>query len=153
MNKVVVENLGFIKEECDKVMKKFNLTGMCLLQDVLACDRYLPKKVEQNNIFYLGTHDSNTFIGFYGDLDEEKKERFCKLLEIEKGDSKDVLISALKEVYESRAKLVVFQVQDLLLQDGFSRMNIPGIAFGQWEYKMPKNYSCQVAKTLKEIRE
>ena len=153
MNKVVVENLGFIKEECDKVMKNLNLTGMCLLQDVLACDRYLPKKVEQNNIFYLGTHDSNTFIGFYDSLDETKKEKFCKLLEIEKGDSKNVLISALKQVYKSPAKYVIFQVQDLLLQGSFSRMNIPGIAFGQWEYKMPKNYSCQVAKTLKEIRE
>lgn len=153
INKVVVENLGFIKKECDKVIKKYDLTGMCLLQDCLDDSRYLPSNVTENNIYYAGTHDNNTFVGFYENLDEKSKQKFCELLKIkENKNAKKVLVCALKKMYESKAKYVVFQIQDLLKQGSFYRMNTPGIAFDQWEYKMPKHYQNKAKNTLKLIK-
>ncbi len=152
INKVVVENLGFEKEECYKVMKKFGLMGMCLLQYALSTKRYLPQNVPSNNIYYLGTHDNNTFVGYFDSLSPEDQKRFCDLLNIKTSNTKSVLISALKQVCNSQAQYAVFQIQDLLLQGAYARMNIPGKALGQWEYKMPKNYSRKAGKTLKVIK-
>lgn len=153
MNKIVVENLGFSKKECDKVLQKFNLTGMCLLQDALKDNRYLPSNVEVNNIYYLGTHDNDTFIGYFNHLNEQSKNKFCTLLNLNKNTcDKKILLSVLRQVYFSKAKYDIFQIQDLLMQNSFYRMNVPGIAFNQWEYKMPKNYKNIAKKTLKLIK-
>ena len=152
INKVVVENLGFIKPECDKVMKEYNLTGMCLLEDVLKNTRYLPNNVEANNIYYIGTHDNDTFIGFFNSLNDISKTEFCRLLNLDaKIDKKKVLIATMKKMLKSEAKYDIFQIQDLLMQNEFYRMNIPGIAYNQWEYKMPKHYKAKVKNTLKLI--
>ena len=57
----------------------------------------------------------------------------------------------MQKMLESKSDLVVVQIQDLLCQDGKSRMNVPGQAAGCWEYKMPKIYSKKVQKTLAKI--
>ena len=153
INRLVVENLGFTKRECDKILKTFNLTGMCLLQSALQEKKYVPKNVEENNIYYIGTHDNDTLIGFFDKLEAKQKKQFCKLLNI-KVDQMDekTIIYVMKQVFNSEEKYIVFQIQDLLMQSGFYRMNIPGIAFKQWEYKMPKVYQNKAAKTLAEVR-
>ncbi len=153
INRIVVENLGFIKEECDKVIKKFNLTGMCLLEDALNNSRYIPKNVEPNNIFYAGTHDNNTLIGYYDSLNEKDKERFREMINIDKNScNKKVVVESLKQMLNSKARCDIFQIQDLLLQNGFYRMNTPGVPYGQWDYKMPKKYENKVKNTLNLIR-
>lgn len=58
----------------------------------------------------------------------------------------------MKQMLRSEAKYDVFQIQDLLMQGSFYRMNIPGVAFDQWEYKMPKRYKNKAKCTLKHIR-
>lgn len=151
-NNIVIENLGFTKKECEKVQKTFNLTGMCLLESSLKEKRYQPENVEPNNIYYLGTHDNNTFIGFFDSLEEKQKKQFCKLFNIDPALNEDSIISVMKQMFSSKAKCVIFQIQDLLMQNEFSRMNIPGIAFHQWEYKMPKSYQSKASKTLALIR-
>lgn len=152
INRIVVENLGFYKEICDKVMQKFKLTGMCLLLDMLKNEKSLPDSVEPNNIYYIGTHDNNTLIGYFNDLNNAQKMQFCKLLKLDssKFDAK-AIISIMQQMLNCKARMVVFQIQDLLMQDGFYRMNAPGTAFDQWKYKMPKSYRTKAEKTLKSI--
>lgn len=73
------------------------------------------------------------------------------IIKVDQMDEKTI-IYVMKQVFNSEAKYIVFQIQDLLMQSGFYRMNIPGIAFKQWEYKMPKVYQNKAAKTLAEVR-
>ncbi len=153
INKIVVENLGFEKTECDQIMKKFNLTGMCLLQEAVRNERYTPNNVKYNNIYYIGTHDNNTFLGYLENLDSTSKKHLCEILNSKEiNNNKKILISAMKQMLRSEAKYDVFQIQDLLMQGSFYRMNIPGVAFDQWEYKMPKRYKNKAKCTLKHIR-
>lgn len=153
INKIVIENLGFEKTECDQIMKKFNLTGMCLLQEAVRNERYTPNNVKYNNIYYIGTHDNNTFLGYLENLDSTSKKHLCEILNSKEiNNNKKILISAMKQMLRSEAKYDVFQIQDLLMQGSFYRMNIPGVAFDQWEYKMPKRYKNKAKCTLKHIR-
>ena len=134
-------------------MKKFNLTGMCLLQEAVRNERYAPNNVKYNNIYYIGTHDNNTFLGYLENLDSTSKKHLCEILNSKEiNNNKKILISAMKQMLRSEAKYDVFQIQDLLMQGSFYRMNIPGVAFNQWEYKMPKRYKNKAKCTLKHIR-
>ena len=40
----------------------------------------------------------------------------------------------------SKSDFVIFRTQDLLNEDDTKRMNIPGVAAGQWEYRLVDNY-------------
>lgn len=75
------------------------------------------------------------------------------MLNLNKNSSnKKIVTTALKQMLQSNAKYDIFQIQDLLFQGGFYRMNIPGVAFDQWEYKVPKRYQHKIKNTLNIIR-
>ena len=43
----------------------------------------------------------------------------------------------IKEIYESPAALAMIQVQDMFMLGSEARINVPGIAEGNWTWKMP----------------
>jgi 4-alpha-glucanotransferase len=154
LQSLVIEDLGLSKQEAEKVKNQFNLKGMCVVQMIMESNEnlcYLPQNVPQNCIYYLGTHDNNTFVGYLKNLKKEQKSKLCKLMNIKYQCNKKLHIKCMQKMLESKSGLVVVQIQDLLCQDGKSRMNVPGQAAGCWEYKMPKIYSKKVQKTLAKI--
>ena len=151
---IVVEDLGIETDETTKIRQNYKLKGMCVLQMVMEADknlRYLPTQLTDDCLYYLGTHDSNTFIGFLEALTKKQKENFCKLMQIENKNNKQILVDSVKQMLNSLSSVVILQMQDLLFQDGKSRINIPGQAAGCWEYKMPKRYKKRVRKALSKI--
>ncbi|MBO5954359.1 MAG: 4-alpha-glucanotransferase [Clostridia bacterium] len=155
LNNLVIEDLGFNLKEANEIKNKFNLKGMSVMQMCLTGEhnnRYLPEYVKQNEMYFLGTHDNNTFVGFLKDLNKEEKTRFCNLIKIENKNNKQILIDAIKKMKNSESETIVLTMQDLMLQDSKSRMNIPGQMANCWEYKMPKNYQKKANKVLKQIK-
>ena len=155
LNNLVIEDLGFNLKEANDIKAKFNLKGMSVMQMCLTGEhnnRYLPEYVKQNEIYFLGTHDNNTFIGFLKSLNKEERIRFCNLIGIENKNNKQILIDAIKKMTNSESETIVLTMQDLMQQDGNSRMNIPGQMANCWEYKMPKNYQKKTKKVLKQIK-
>ncbi|MBR2909393.1 MAG: 4-alpha-glucanotransferase [Clostridia bacterium] len=150
LKKVVIEDLGICRSEPERVKKLFNLKGMRVLQFAWHNEsEHLPKNIDKNCIFYLGTHDNNTFIGFLESLSKEKRAEFLKLMEIEDASNQEVLVSCVQKMIESRSDTVVLQIQDLLMQDASARMNVPGRAEGCWDYRLPKDYQERVNQNLK----
>lgn len=149
----VIEDLGIITEEGKKIKEKFNLKGMNVLQFAFDGDKknpYLPQNVCENSVYYLGTHDNNTFLGFLKDSSIETKLQIIKMTKSEKED-KDILVGCIKKMLASKSKTIILQIQDFLMQDKSARMNIPGTAVGCWEYRVPESYKKRFAKTIKAI--
>jgi len=155
MNKIVIEDLGLYKRSATAVRKEFNLKGMCVLQMILENKnniRYAPSKVEKNCLYYLGTHDNNTFIGYLKSLNKGDRKKFCSLVGIKDTNAKKMHIECIKKMVESQSEIVILQIQDYLMQDEKYRMNVPGQAAGCWEYKMPKKYEKRVKALLNIIQ-
>ena len=112
---------------------------------------YLPQNVRKNSIYYLGNHDSNTFIGFLKSLSKDKLNAVKSQLNTNAKSLTEIHFDAIKKMFDSKADMVILQIQDVLLQDEKSRMNYPGRPFGCWEYKMPKNYKNKFTKNIKRI--
>ncbi|MBR4998821.1 MAG: 4-alpha-glucanotransferase, partial [Clostridia bacterium] len=151
--KIVVEDLGFDFKEAADIKINFNLKGMSVLQMLFENDKYLPKNTTKNDIYYLGTHDNNTFVGFYNSLSLEKQKEFCEKVKIPfSKNASQVLIKTIKTMQTCNSEIIILQIQDLLKQDSKQRMNIPGVAKNCWEYKVPQNYQTSILKTLNQIK-
>ncbi len=153
LNNIVVEDLGETREECVKVKNAYNLKGMKILQFGFNenGEHNLPENVLQNTIYYLGTHDNNTFMGFLNQADKTKLEKVKQYLGVKKLNKKKALVSFINKMLECKCDTVVLQIQDYLMQNEKHRINYPGQAENCWEYRVPKKYEKQFNKTLKKL--
>jgi 4-alpha-glucanotransferase len=132
---LVAEDLGVITPEVTALRKRFNLPGMKILQfafDGSVDNPYLPHNHEELSVVYTGTHDNNTTLGWYQELSEEQRHLVRHYL----GDSSEAMPGLLmRAALASVARLAVIPLQDVLGLDGAHRMNVPGVAEGNWNWR------------------
>ena len=143
---VIVEDLGFITPEVNKMKKKFGFPGMKILQfsfDEKTPMKSRPDDYEKHCVMYTGTHDNDTLLGWYRGLIQSKNTRVLKMLEkyygINNSMSEEKVCWALIEVvYKTNANLVILPLQDILCLDNQARMNYPGTVSGNWLWRYKK---------------
>ena len=87
---------------------------------------------------YTGTHDNNTFRGWYEeDADDVTKRALRQTLGLdEEATSEDVVNAAIVYLYSRRAGTVIIPMQDVLHLPSSGRMNVPGVADGNWHWQL-----------------
>jgi 4-alpha-glucanotransferase len=96
---------------------------------------FLPHNYEENCIAYIGTHDNDVMVNFineHPELKEAMKDYLCIWRD------EDILDTMIGSLMRSKANVVIFSPQDLLHMDRYSRMNTPGVASGNWQYRFLK---------------
>lgn len=132
---LVAEDLGVITPEVTALRLQFGLPGMKILQfafDGSPENPYLPHNHEPLSVVYTGTHDNNTTLGWYEELHEEQRHFVCDYLGAEIAGMPWPLVRA---ALASVAKIAVLPMQDVLGLDASHRMNIPGVAEGNWQWR------------------
>lgn len=46
----------------------------------------------------------------------------------------------IERMFDSKADIVIFTMQDMMKEGGEYRINTPGTATGNWHYRLDKNY-------------
>lgn len=132
---LVAEDLGLITPEVDALRHRFGLPGMKILQfafDGGATNPYLPHNHERDYVVYTGTHDNSTTVGWYEGLDDGQRETVRAYLGYpEEAQPWPLIRAALASV----AQMCVLPMQDLLALDDSHRMNVPGVASGNWRWR------------------
>jgi 4-alpha-glucanotransferase len=150
---LIAEDLGLITPSVRALRDQFHLPGMRILQfafDGLPENPYLPSRYTHNTVVYTGTHDNNTTRGWFGTLPDYQFENLAKLLghwPTQEGVTWDLIQIAL----ESAAALAVIPLQDLLNLDGAARMNMPGVAEGNWQWRFTNEMP--IHESLSRLRE
>lgn len=132
---LVAENLGIITPEVEALRTEFNLPGMLILQfafDGGSDNPYLPFRHRPLEVVYTGTHDNDTTLGWYQQLDAATRARVDDYLGFSGEPMPRPLIRA---ALASVAALAIIPLQDLLELDGSHRMNIPGTTDGNWRWQ------------------
>ena len=132
---LIAEDLGVITDEVNALREKYALPGMKVLQFAFGGDDsnpYLPHNIEQNSVVYTGTHDNDTTLGWWQQLDEPTKNHAAKVLEGLEQDMPQALI-ALALI--SKANMAIIPMQDILRLDGAHRMNTPGTIEINWHWR------------------
>ena len=132
---LIAEDLGLITPDVQAMREQFDFPGMKVLQFAFDGDPenlYLPHNHVPNCVVYTGTHDNDTSVGWYSELDEAARDRVRAYLGRDGGDiAWDLIRVALSSV----ADIAVVPFQDLLRLAGDARMNTPGLLGQNWGWR------------------
>ena len=138
---IIAEDLGIITSEVEGLRDRHNIPGMRVLQFDVCDDGFNLADVSANSVCYTGTHDNDTTIGwFHGSPDdirsaEEIKRAQESVLNITGGSPETVHIDLLKAALSTAACITIAPMQDYLGLGSEARLNIPGIAGGNWRWR------------------
>jgi 4-alpha-glucanotransferase len=132
---LIAEDLGLITREVEELRDELRLPGMRVLQFAFGEDDaenpHLPDNHPENSVAYTGTHDNDTTLGWLGAAGAEERARAGRLV----GAGEEAGWAMIRAVMESRAKLAVVPLQDLLGLGSEGRMNTPGTGEGNWAWR------------------
>jgi 4-alpha-glucanotransferase len=123
---LIAEDLGVITPDVEALRDCFGLPGMRILEFAFGGDAgngYLPHNYVANTCAYTGTHDNDTFAGWWRAASEREREFAATYLGCTGADAH---WAAIRAVSQSVAALSMFQLQDVLGLDSAHRMNTPG---------------------------
>lgn len=142
---LVAEDLGIITDEVVALKNRYGLPGMSVLQfgfNGLPDNPHALNEQVENSVVYTGTHDNDTSLGWFESLDEGAQSWIMEQLApiaFDKLSAADLphqmpwpLIAG---ALDSVARLAVVPMQDWLMLDGEHRMNVPGVAAGNWTWQ------------------
>jgi len=143
---IIVEALGFITPEVNKMKKKYGFPGMEILQFSFNKKTLLklrPEGYKKHCVVYTGTHDNDTLLAWYRGLRQSKNIRVLKMLEKYYGitnwmSGEKVCWTLIEVVYKSKANFVIIPLQDILCLGNEARMNFPGTVSGNWLWRYKK---------------
>jgi 4-alpha-glucanotransferase len=131
---LVAEDLGLITPDVHALRERFGYPGMRVLQFMLGGpdNPYWPHFYDRNTVAYTGTHDNDTTAGWYARLGDDDKRRLARYLGREVGSPAWDLI---RLAWASVADLAIAPLQDVLELGTEARMNVPGVATGNWGWR------------------
>lgn len=135
---LVAEDLGVITEKVVELKNKFNLPGMKVLQFAFNDNNdnpHLPHNHEVNDVVYTGTHDNDTTLGWMSDEHNYNKTFFEDYSGLIIESTEQGLWTMIRLAMSSVSFLSVIPMQDILVLDTNSRMNIPGTVGGNWLWR------------------
>ena len=133
---LVAEDLGIITPDVTALRHRFGLPGMAVLQfafDHHADNPHKPENVQPDTVYYTGTHDNDTTLGWWRALSDEARQQVMQQLGVHAPDAvPDAMIDI---VLQSRAALAILPMQDVLRLGSGARMNTPGTDSGNWTWR------------------
>ena len=154
--RIVAEDLGLLDEGVYRLMRNTGYPRMKILEFAFDGDaehEFKPSNYGENSVVYTGTHDNATFMEYLMEMESKQREIFytdlageCEKWDVEftylpeELDEVETMHRARKAVmqvaYASRAKYVIFPLQDMLGTDARSRINCPGtLGTHNWSWR------------------
>ena len=137
----IAEDLGAITPAVRALVAATGFLGMDVAQfsDDDVREGYVPRP---ETVAYTGPHDNQTLVGFcegrYG---------------LEREEAVEVADGIMRRVLASDADVAIVPLQDVLGLGDEARMNVPGVADGNWSWRAPDADVAAAAGRLAELAE
>lgn len=149
----IAEDLGIITPEVAQLLSNSGLPGMKVLQfafDPEADSAYLPHNQCPNSICYTGTHDNDTLVGWLNSAPPAELDFARRYLGL--NEEEGLRWGILRGGMTSVANLFIAPIQDYLGLDSSARMNTPGTAQGNWQWRLlPGELDDKLAVRIAEL--
>lgn len=132
----IAEDLGILTEEVHRLREESGLPGMKVLEFAFSGpdNAYLPHHYQPHCVCYTGTHDNDTAVGWFTHATAE--ERAFARVYLGAEDAQSACRALLRAGQGSVAELFIAQLQDYLGLGSESRINVPGVAEGNWRWRL-----------------
>jgi 4-alpha-glucanotransferase len=131
---LVAEDLGLLSPGVHALRAEAGLPGMAVLQfgfPRTEDNPHHPEAITSDRVAYTGTHDNDTTAGWFAGLSPEAAREARSAL----GEG-PVADAAWRAVLASPAIAAFAPAQDLLGLGSEARLNTPGVAQGNWRWRM-----------------
>ncbi len=150
---IIAEDLGAVNDRVHKLLQFVGYPGMKVLGFAFSGgddNVHLPWHVRSNSVYYTGTHDNNTALGWWDAAPGHEKGRAWHVLGMRDGDH--ICDKMMEVVFNSRAQRAIVPMQDVLRLPADARMNIPGTLGGNWLWRMQDGaINPDTARRLREL--
>lgn len=146
---IIAEDLGDITPEVTKLLSYSKFPGMRVFQfGFLGEDDnpHLPHNYINNCVAYTGTHDNNTLLGYLWETDDSIRKNLLDYTGLYETEQHRLFGRILRIMLGSSAGLVILPIQDILGFGSDTRLNTPGVAEGNWNFRITKPQLDQVDK-------
>jgi 4-alpha-glucanotransferase len=147
---LIAEDLGHITPPVYRLRDELGLPGMVVLLWAFRRNPRNPHRLENhrpNSVAYTSTHDTDTAVGWFSSL--SARQRAATGL-----DPRESHWGLIELAYSSRAALAVVPAQDVLGLGGVARMNRPGVASGNWSWRLERGaLTPALARRLRRLAE
>lgn len=138
---IIAEDLGDITDEVRALVKKSGFPGMRILQFAFLNDGdsiHQPHNYIQNSVAYTGTHDNNTIFGYLWECGNEERRRMLEYCNFTGNDWGKAAPWLIRQIFASVSDLAIIPIQDYLMYGSDTRLNRPGVAAGNWSYRITR---------------
>ena len=143
--KIVAEDLGIIDDGVRNYLQETGFPGMRVLQfafDGSKDNPHLPYNYDKNIVAYTATHDNDTSLGWLYSLPGGARDDVLDFIGVGAfewgagGKHCKSTQAMIKAIAVSSADTAIFPLQDLTGYGSDTRINIPGVPDGNWEYRI-----------------
>lgn len=141
---IIAEDLGVFGEDVNELLEKTQFPGMRVIQFGFdpGCDStHLPHNYPKNSVAYVGTHDNTTLLAWLWEATPEQRKyalEYCNFKGDNWGDGgyqSSSCRAIIETVWRSSSLLAMISFQDMCGFGSDARMNVPGRAFGNWQFR------------------
>lgn len=132
---LIAEDLGVVTPDVVALRDAFELPGMRVLQFAFqggSDNPFLPHHYVARAVVYTGTHDNDATRGWYATASEAERDLVRRYLG---RDGRDIAWDLIRAAWSSVADYALAPLQDVLDLGSEARMNTPGTAFGNWQWR------------------
>lgn len=149
---IIAEDLGDITPEVEALRDRLGLPGMKILHFAWGSgpdNPYLPHNYGHDNwVGYTGTHDNDTTAGWLASASIQEMASLRRHV----GREFVIVEDVIRLAYSSVAARAIVPMQDVLGLGSGARLNTPGVAEGNWTWRMHEAaITPDLASRLKEL--
>lgn len=147
----VAEDLGFLDAGAVGLRERLDIPGMRVPHYADWCEEghmYQPMHYPRDSVGYTATHDTDTTVGYYESMAPEHRDCLHYNLGV---DGSEVAWSMIDAVWGSNAVLAFTTPQDLLSLGSEARLNTPGTAEDNWNWRFREGALDDVTGRLARI--
>ena len=149
---IIAEDLGEYSEGLALFLQQAGFPGMRVMQFGFSGyeNMHTPHRYSEQVVAYTGTHDNDTLLGWLWATPMEEKLRMLRYCRYfgdnwgQGGPDSEVIRAVITTLWQSGALLAFVPVQDLCGFGTDTRMNIPGKADHNWEFRVTKDALSQI---------
>lgn len=134
---ILAEDLGVITPDVVALREAIGAPGMVVLQFAWgggATNTHMSHNIYENCFVYPGTHDNQTAVGWWKHGAQPSEKALIRQYTGMTDD--DVSYCFIRESLRSCAHTAVICMQDIMRLDDTARMNTPGVAKGNWGWRV-----------------
>ena len=136
---VIAEDLGFLTEEVKEFLAETGYPGMKILEFGFGGgdSEYLQLNYIKNCIAYTGTHDNDTFLGWFEKTGSKKEVRNA-IRYLGLNEEEGYNWGFIRGIWSSVANTAIAPMQDFLNLGNEARINLPSTLGANWQWRAKK---------------